>query len=650
MSALLDEQARLTKRIRLLRKEEKKLVQAGRCLEPDTPKAGRCPASWLTAQLVFHLSDGSRDAAEAFWACVRRNRADSLVLELRQRITTWEALPADAVSCFLDKHGREGRHLERASRFLTQFRLKAWVLEQNAKKAVAPTGRCLSEQSMVPDPKHKCRSHGGEGLAMTSGRERRERQWLRRWARRFAMRRGGFPVGPSMEATEMQEKAAENRTGGQQKVEPPVTFVVPLLGPESGPRIGPTGMKHESGPSPWPAGWARSGASFFWEKPLFFTAKATAAWSWVNFLVASCPPGRRVVHLNLDETSLPLVMPQQKGFRASDKELLKAGHVPKRLPAPLGHRRAVLSYLAIIADSDAVQALLPQIILMNKRTLPQRDFQTLVAEGTGSQVQIWRRDTAWATGATLASWVAELSKALGPLLSEYWFILHVDCCPTHLSLPFLRACGRAGINVHLLPGGMTHVLQPLDTHVFARLKGTFRHRQMQARLDSPSCALTPVEMVRCWLQCIRETMTHRGSPAAFSSTGLLGAQAHVGQRCMRELRLPPEWKPPVPDLPSLRQLHVIVGSMRHLHLGWLFSTVVQSSRNSLRADAAEEADVIEARPTVRSHPMRLRSASSFSVTQPPAPPKCPERKSSASVPGAPRRPMAKRLWGLPKLR
>ena len=413
-----------------------------------------------------------------------------------------------------------------------------------------------------------------------------------------------------------------------------------------GPRT--TGMK--AGPHPGPGIWARNWAHFFWGKTSFGNAQATAAWSWINLLVASCPAGRRVVHLNLDETSLPLFVTPQKGYRASDKELRRTGNFPTRLRAPLGQRRAVLSYLAVVADCDSVQQLLPQIVLMNKRTLPRADFDTLVAECAGSQVQIWRGDTAWASGETLSAWARELSKALGSLRSEYWFILSVDSCPTHLSLPFLQACARASINVHVIPGGMTHVLQPLDTHVFAGFKGDFRHRQMQARLASPTGAVDPVQLVRCWLQCIRETMTLRGHAAAFSSTGLLGAQAHVGERCKRELRLPPGWQPPTPDLPSLAQLHLIVGSPRRLHLGWLFSVIVQISRNAQGGNADDDAEADAAPRPERSHPMRLRSASSFSVPHPPASTAwpVPERRESGSAPEAPRPPMARRLWGLPR--
>ena len=217
MSSLRAERDAVAEQLRLLWRNEKRLLENGRCAKPDVSTPRACPSTWVTAQLVFHMSDGSREAAEDYMLVKRRNKVDKLVSELRIRMTTWAALPADALASWMTEHGAEERRTTEARRFLTEFGLKKWVVEQNAAKAIAPTRRCLSEQSMLPTAVGAGSTTGSRDLGRRTGGDRGEKQWLRRWARRFAMRRGGFQVGPSMDAAEMLAKAAGNGTGAHPK-------------------------------------------------------------------------------------------------------------------------------------------------------------------------------------------------------------------------------------------------------------------------------------------------------------------------------------------------------------------------------------------------------------------------------------------------
>ena len=287
----------------------------------------------------------------------------------------------------------------------------------------------------------------------------------------------------------------------------------------------------------------------------------------MNLLRAACPPGRRVIHLNMDETSLRLSLPPEKGYQARPATMSLAEFRARRQVAPLAQQRAAMSYLAVISDADDVQALLPQVVIVNQRTVGKRDIAELREQCRGTRVQLWRRRSAWADGALLAQWVRTLGAALAPIEPDSWIILTMDACPTHVTDEVIRACAAQKMLPHLVPGLMTHLLQPLDTHVFAAFKGAGRDRQESARLTTSDGSLSSKAALRCWLDAIVARMSTRGFPEAFASVGLTHEQARLGARCRLGLGLVEGWTPPTADLPSLADLHSLIGTQRRLPLG-----------------------------------------------------------------------------------
>ncbi len=64
----------------------------------------------------------------------------------------------------------------------------------------------------------------------------------------------------------------------------------------------------------------------------------------------------------------------------------------------------------------------------------------------------------------------------------------MDALAAHIAEPVLRAASDAGIWVIFVPAGMTHLLQPLDTDVFAAYKRRLRQIYAEHRVDSPRAA------------------------------------------------------------------------------------------------------------------------------------------------------------------
>jgi len=91
---------------------------------------------------------------------------------------------------------------------MTQHALHGWIEQQNVRKAIAPTLSGAMEElarlsqhvdgPAVPAP------------AQSWSKPRHARQWLRRWAARFELRRARFGVGSRLPVATARAKAIQN--------------------------------------------------------------------------------------------------------------------------------------------------------------------------------------------------------------------------------------------------------------------------------------------------------------------------------------------------------------------------------------------------------------------------------------------------------
>ena len=71
-----------------------------------------------------------------------------------------------------------------------------------------------------------------------------------------------------------------------------------------------------------------------------------------------------------------------------------------------------------------------------------------------------------------------LKLALGPVLAERQPILSFDCAPIHLAPEVIALLGELDIWWYLIPKKLTWLLQPCDTHAFAKYKRYIRRLWM----------------------------------------------------------------------------------------------------------------------------------------------------------------------------
>ena len=367
--------------------------------------------------------------------------------------------------------------------------------------------------------------------------------------------------------------------------------------------------------------------------------EAIATWQWNNFLEVQACPGQVVVHINLDETCVKLCPDVQPGAVAVGWHRTKKEAMEREQKADLKARRSALTYVCFVCDDEAVQRSLPQMIIGNERVLPQSVVESL---NTGRQdgIFILRQKSSWLNQESMTRIIALLGACLEDFKTNHFFILSMDACPCHCTPLVARACARAGMRLLYVPASMTSLLQPCDTHVFARLKHFISKKIESKRIASPTGEATILDVVSILCEGVSVVVQGTSWLRAFAHTGLRDNQHGLSQGILRKLQW--EQAPVIPaQLPSLEQLQKVYRAGAIIPIRDVFKLCLPG------AQAGEPALDDSMTSTSRIHPWvgRLRSSSalapasaSASSSRTPCPP-------PLTAPGAPMRvPQARPLF------
>ena len=129
---------------------------------------------------------------------------------------------------------------------------------------------------------------------------------------------------------------------------------------------------------------------------------------------------------------------------------------------------------------------------------------------------------AWNTADTMSVWLRELKQRLNRAVPGRPVLLVMDACTVHMCSSVLRKCRQLGIAVVIIPSRMTWLLQPLDTHVFARLKTDIRKRSFEAIARSDATGLAPCKSIALQGVAIRHILVEQDWSAVVARSGLAG--------------------------------------------------------------------------------------------------------------------------------
>ena len=217
------------------------------------------------------------------------------------------------------------------------------------------------------------------------------------------------------------------------------------------------------------------------------------------------------------------------GRNRSRKEALIGEH-----RASLSARRSAVTLVASVCDDTEIQPLLPQIILGNTRVLAKGDAQKINAE-PDARVYCLRQKNGWVNEEILSKIIELMGVALKPWQQTRYFLLRVDACPRHCSAQVVRACNKAGLRVCYVAASMTSILQPCDTHVFARLKRVLRAGLEILRLRSETGETQTCEVLKLIGEAVHGVLNNYAWKEAFCRTGLRDLHCEVSKSTLRKL-------------------------------------------------------------------------------------------------------------------
>ena len=319
--------------------------------------------------------------------------------------------------------------------------------------------------------------------------------------------------------------------------------------------------------------------------------QALAAWQWWNYLVKCTPSGKRTLCINLDETSICVHQPSPRGVicisRSKASEL--SHHVPRSA------RRRYMTYVCIICDDVAMQPLMPQFLIGNESTLHSRDMSEL-REGLPRNVYLLRRKSAWNDQRLMVQILRHLRCSILPHLGDVQPIILWDAARQHTTNSVFSSANRFGLWPITIPAKLTWLLQPLDTHVFARFKRGLEETCHAAHVESTSGQVAFLSFMKCVYSTIEWVVLSGSWRDAFEGDGFSHSQRGLSVRVKRDLQLV-EPLSVSEDQPTLGELaHCFPKRLRISH-GMVFGAVAPPTLRRSRPLSTSAAPV-----AVRLHP------------------------------------------------
>ena len=225
---------------------------------------------------------------------------------------------------------------------------------------------------------------------------------------------------------------------------------------------------------------------------------------------------KEVLWLNLDETSVPVMMLNTRG---TIKKVFKKirWRYPITIRGSLQDARACFTYVAIICNVPEIQALLPQVIFVSDKQCSWDRMEEIWAD-LPNNIFVKRKSSAWTDQEHHRVIIKILGRVLEPYLEQYQAILIFDALKAHLVEDVLEELFIWLMWYLVVPKDLTYLLQPLDAHVFSFFKKRLRRKFNHSLTDGTVTSKT-MKQVRNCIQVITEFLSCTDWSHAFNLCG-----------------------------------------------------------------------------------------------------------------------------------
>ena len=179
--------------------------------------------------------------------------------------------------------------------------------------------------------------------------------------------------------------------------------------------------------------WINKGPKLSQKLLLFF--QAAIFFRWATWMVRNVPAGKKPLFINMDETSVALSYPGQKGN--------------------------------VVHNSHPT--LLPQILIGNRQRFTRQVLRHVWREQPGF-VQTWTAESGWVNHTLMKQMITVLHNCIREHTAEFQIIFVVDAARCHIHRDIVNHACKHDMWMLYVPAKMTWLLQPLDAYVFAGFK------------------------------------------------------------------------------------------------------------------------------------------------------------------------------------
>lgn len=238
------------------------------------------------------------------------------------------------------------------------------------------------------------------------------------------------------------------------------------------------------------------------EQPIVcWRAKVKLYFAWIK-AAQQASNFRPIVVINMDETSIRLAYNKRRGTVGLPTRWDAINPATLAENMSTGSTHGAVTYCAFICDNEEVQRCLPQVIIARTKFFTQA-MERLAGFILPANVDIWLEQTSsWVTAFVFERLLRRLNESLREFRDRFNFILVVDALRSHINAAAAALVYELGLILILIPGRLTWLLQPLDTHYFAGLKASLVAKFCAARLQQPNGELPKL----VWLQLLVTTI------------------------------------------------------------------------------------------------------------------------------------------------
>ena len=281
--------------------------------------------------------------------------------------------------------------------------------------------------------------------------------------------------------------------------------------------------------------------------------QVAVVWTWMNWLAEKATDsGKMLLRIDLDETRIPVTF-THTGGNVMLLDPPKNWHRPPRQRTSRMEQRSYFTHVGLICNSTAIQPLLPQVIFVSKNRMSLAARAAIQAE-LPDNVYVKRMEKGWNNSQEHAIIIRLLGQIIAPVLDTCQPVLMFDAARLHLADEVMLELAVVRFWYLVIPARLAWLVQPLDTHAFAKYKRDLRNRFQGTVAGADEANLTE-RMVRLVVQTIRAVLNGNHWAPAFARNGLDGSQANVS-KCIKQM-LEYEVLPGYPRTrPSADDLHL----------------------------------------------------------------------------------------------